>query len=370
MKVLHISTPSTWRGGEQQVFWLLSEQRRQGLKVGLLTPTGSLLGEKAKEAKHSLFSFRRRGAFDPVAAWHLRRICRGEQFDIIHAHDSHAHTLAVLSASLFGNSLPIFVSRRVDFPASSRGLGKRKYHHPKVKGFICVSEAIKNVMLKSGVDGAKLHVVRSGVDIDRFVGRGDGRLRREFGIPPDVPIVANFSAIAPHKDYPTFVRAAEHFLATNGRARFLIVGGDGGEEEAIRLLVREKGLQDDIIFTGFRNDVPDILPEVDLFLITSKTEGLGTTILDAFAAGVPVVATKAGGIPELVHHGETGLLADIGENQLLAEQIHQLLGDASLRKKIIQQSKQLVRTFSKKRVADETLRVYGGEFIELGEESL
>ncbi|MCB0713501.1 MAG: glycosyltransferase family 4 protein [Ignavibacteriae bacterium] len=370
MRVLHISTPSTWRGGEQQVFWLLSEQRRQGLKVGLMTPTGSVLGEKAKEAEPLLFSFRRRGAFDPVAAWHLRRICRGEQFDIIHAHDSHAHTLAVLSASLFGNPLPVFVSRRVDFPASSGGLGKSKYHHPKVKGFICVSKAIKSVMLKSGIDAAKLHVVRSGIDIKRFEGRGDGRLRREFGIPPDVPIVANLSAIAPHKDYPTFVKAAEYFLATNGRARFLIIGGDGGEEETMRGLVQEKGLQNDLIFTGFRNDVPDILPEVDLFLITSKTEGLGTTILDAFAAGVPVVATKAGGIPEIVRHRETGLLADLGDSQVLATYLHEMLNDAALRGGIIERSKQWVRMFSKEKVAEETLKIYRGEFIELGEESL
>ena len=138
----------------------------------------------------------------------------------------------------------------------------------------------------------------------------------------------------------------------------------------MRGLVQEKGLQNDLIFTGFRNDVPDILPEVDLFLITSKTEGLGTTILDAFAAGVPVVATKAGGIPEIVRHRETGLLADLGDSQVLATYLHEMLNDAALRGGIIERSKQWVRMFSKEKVAEETLKIYRGEFIELGEESL
>ena len=123
--------------------------------------------------------------------------------------------------------------------------------------------------------------------------------------------------------------------------------------------MRELGLEDHIIFTGFRTDVPDILPELDLFLITSRTEGLGTTILDAFAAGVPVAATAGGGIPELVEHEVTGLLADPGDDRVLAGYLERLLRDDELRGRLIRNGRARVREFSKERTAERTVEIYG-----------
>ena len=359
MNVLHVSTAMTWRGGEGQIASLLEESLRLNVGAGLYAAAGSAMERYAGEKGIPTFSFRKRSSFDLPAARRLARTVRKGKFDLIHTHDSHAHTLAVLSASLFGNPLPILVSRRVDFPISTGLLGRWKYRHPNVRGYVCVSGAIRQVMLQGVIPSGLLHIVRSGIDLGKFEGRGDGRLRREFGIPDDLPLIGNVSAIAPHKDYPTFVRTAERFLRGGGRGKFLIVGGDSGEEKAVRSLVRELGLEDHIIFTGFRTDVPDILPELDLFLITSRTEGLGTTILDAFAAGVPVAATAGGGIPELVEHEVTGLLADPGDDRVLAGYLERLLRDDELRGRLIRNGRARVREFSKERTAERTVEIYG-----------
>ena len=360
MKVLHVSTATTWRGGEQQIAYLMEESARSGLDVGLFCAEGSAIEKYARQNGIKVMTFRKRMSFDPIAARYLRRVSSEQGYHLLHFHDSHAHSLGVLSASLFGNPLPLIVSRRVDFPPGSGALARWKYLHPSVRAYICVSEKISEVMRGGGMPAERLHVVHSGVDLSRFEGRGDERLRKEYNVPEGVPLIANISAIAPHKDYRTFVETADRFLSNGGEGRFFIIGGDGGEEEEIKKLVEDKGLDESIIFTGFRTDIEQILPSLDLFLITSKTEGLGTTILDAFAAGVPVVATDGGGIPEIVRHRETGMLARVGDAGMLANHIGELLASPAERQRLRTNARELVHRFSKEKTAVDTIAIYRG----------
>ena len=358
MKVLHISTPRSWRGGEQQLTYLMVELALKGIEQSLFCPGGSVMERVAKEQGIRTAIFTKRMSFDPFAAYALHRFAQEENISLIHTHDSHAHTLAVLAASLFRFNVPIIVSRRVDFPVRTTGVGGWKYRHRNVQGYISVSQAINDVMIASGVEPGLLSVVHSGIDIHRFRKSPDGRLRSEFGLSVDTPLVGNVSAIAPHKDYRTFVKTAELLLQRGVDAYFMIIGGDGGEEEEIRDYVQGKGLSDRILFTGFRTDIEQILPELDLFLITSKTEGLGTTILDAFAAGVPVIATRGGGIGEIVLHQQSGLIADVGEAEELAHQVESVLTDPQLGSKLIEGGREEVKKYSKEKTAEKTLEVY------------
>src|SRR5690606_28372567 len=115
----------------------------------------------------------------------------------------------------------------------------------------------------------------------------------------------------------------------NIKAAFLAIG-QGHLEEELKAYAQEQGVSDKIIFTGFRNDIPQIFPELDVLLFSSRTEGLGSTILDAFACGVPVVSTNAGGIPEIVTNEETGLLAPVGDATALANNVLRVLQDPDL----------------------------------------
>lgn len=357
MKVLHVSTPRTWRGGEQQLAYLIGELAAMGVQNRVFTPEGSAVDRYCTEHVVPHTTFRRRSSLDFAGAAALSRLARETGADLLHAHDSHAHTLVCLAASFFGMRAPAVVSRRVDFPVRG-ALSRWKYNHRSVKAVLCVSEEIRRVMLPAVADPSRLIVVHSGIDTEKFPKEAEGRLRREYGIPPERPIVANVAAIAPHKDYPTFVRAAELMTAEGCNAQFLIIGGDGGEERLVRDMIAERGLSERILLTGFRDDIPEVLPEIDLLMFTSKTEGLGTTILDAFAAGTPVVAAAGGGIPEIVLHERTGLLVPVGDPAAMAAAARRVLDDSVLRDRLVRNAREFVADFSRTATAQKTLDVY------------
>src|SRR5690606_19919072 len=173
--------------------------------------------------------------------------------------------------------------------------------------------------------------IHSGIDLKKFsfLGKHDF-FRNQYKIPHISPIIGNTSALADHKDYFTFINTAEILIKQNDNLRFLIIG-DGNLRDEIREYVESKKLHNHIIFTGFVTNLAETLHEIDIFLMTSKTEGLGTSILDAFASKVPVVATNAGGIPELVKHEETGLIATVKDHEKLAENVNQILNEPELK---------------------------------------
>jgi glycosyltransferase involved in cell wall biosynthesis len=163
--------------------------------------------------------------------------------------------------------------------------------------------------------------------------------------------------LAPHKDLGTFLGTMA-LLRDRGIAVQGVLIGEGGMRTELEALRAELGLQAQVHFTGFREDVPWLLRELDLFLLTSRTEGLGTSILDAFACDVPVVATKAGGIPEIVVHGTSGLLCPVGDAECLATAVGSVLEDAGLRHTLVLGGRQVLATHHPGAVATDTLREY------------
>ena len=137
-----------------------------------------------------------------------------------------------------------------------------------------------------------------------------------------------------------------------------IIAGAGPEEQTIRTIIREEQLDTHVHLLGFRKDVPQVMKALDVFLITSATEGLGTIILEAFAAGVPVVATRAGGIPELVEDEQTGLSADVGDAAKLAKDILRIFADAALRQRLSERAAMKVQEFTFSGTAAKTKAIY------------
>jgi len=213
-------------------------------------------------------------------------------------------------------------------------------------------------MVAKSLPQKRVETVYSGIDIEHFSTKNKGVLRKEFDIEKEIPIVANIAAIAPHKDYFTWVKTVEQLVQKGVKACFLIIGSDGGELADIQKFVEKKGLQDNIIFTGFRKDIPQILPEIDVLLFSSKTEGLGTTILDTFASKTVVVSTDAGGIPELVENENTGLVAPVGNFKKLAEQVEEVLHNPHRYPQLVENAFEKVKRFTKEKMAVRTLEVY------------
>ncbi len=349
----------TWRGGEQQVAYLVEELANRGMQQWIACVSGSAMEKFCSDGSIPHFCYRKGFSHNLAVAAKLASFCRRQKISLVHAHDSHAHTFAVIAASFFGNAAPIAVSRRVDFPVGGNFLSRWKYNHPAVAKIICVSGFIKDLTSATLRNPGKLAVVHSGIDTRKFDSGGKTNLlRTQFAIPKNELLIANIAALAPHKDHRTFVRTAEILIKEGFPARFFLIGGDGGEEQNIRRMIREKGLEAYVILTGFRNDVPEILPEIDSMLFTSKTEGLGTSLLDAFAAKVPVVATSAGGIPEIVEHGITGMLAPSGDEQTLARHLTEVMTNEKLRENLVKGAEAKVRLFSKEKMAEKMISVY------------
>lgn len=366
IKVAHLSTPFTWRGGEQQIAYLykgIEELNALGafgeIEQVLICPMGSELAKYGEENGWNIATFKKRAGTDPFSAAELKRICIEQNIELIHAHDSHAHTMAVLSSSIFRNRTPFVLSRRVDFPLKRKAKTRFKYNHKNLRKIICVSDFIRTLVEphihNSSIDVVTVH---SGVELEREK-KEKGKLRKEFNVADNQIIVANTSALADHKDYFTFLEVAKQADMTEpGRFKFIIFGS-GPQKQ--RLLARAEELELDdsiVVFAGFRTDLDELWPDIDIFLFTSKTEGLGTSVLDAFFHEIPVVSTNAGGIPEMVKHNETGLVSNVGDVKSMADQLIELSKNSSLKEQIVAGASAELANFDRKITAQHTVLHY------------
>jgi L-malate glycosyltransferase len=357
MKVLHLSSEKGWRGGEQQIAYLISELSKARVTNLVMARKDSDFERYCLSQTIPVFRATFSSSIDIRTALAIQKLCTNNAIDIVHMHSAKSHSLGVLS-SVLGNSVPLVLSRRVDFVPKDNWFTRWKYNHPSVKRVLCVSEKINSIMKAYLEDPGKSLTVHSGVDLSRFPQRGtQNKLREEFGIPATTFIIGNSSALEGHKDYFTFIRTIQQLVNTNLPVHAFIMGS-GSLEGKLRDHVRELQLERHITFTGYRKDITEVLPCLDVFLMTSNEEGLGTSVLDAFVAKVPVVATTAGGIPEMVLHEQSGLLAPVASDALLASNVERLMVDKSLREKLIHGASELVKTFSKENTASKTLAVY------------
>lgn len=357
MNVLHLSSEKTWRGGEQQIAYLIEEHKSLGINSFVASKNGSSFSQYCTSKNWEYIEIPFSNSLDIWSAFKLNRYCQLKKIDIVHMHTSCSHGVGVLSAAL-GNSAKFVLSRRVDFELKNNSLSRWKYNHPSIKRILCVSDKIKEIVQKSILNTSICQTVYSGIDLSKFSAEQIGSdLRGQYNIRNDTFLIGNTSALADHKDYFTFVDTAEEILKKNIDASFIIFG-NGPLEEEIRQYVIEKGLNDVFTFTGFVDNIPTLLPQLDLFLMTSKTEGLGTSLLDAMACRVPIVATKAGGIPEIVINEKTGLTAEIKNSEMLAQLIVKLKENQPLRTDLTSNAFEFVKKFDKVETAKKTLEVY------------
>jgi glycosyltransferase involved in cell wall biosynthesis len=358
MKILHINTERTWRGGEQQVFYLIKGLLERDVLSHLVCQPNSPMAKKAEAAGVDIFSIPMRGEADLAAALLIRRLIRKFCYDIIHSHTSHAHTLAFLSS--IGVRVQRLVTRRVDFSIfrhSFLSLSGIKYRC-MANYYIAISRKIKEVLVSDGIPGERIFVVHSGIDPDRFLNESSEPLISEFGIRGDQQVVINVAHLAGHKGQKYLVRAIPAVLERFPRARFFIVGG-GDLMEELKALAFSIGLTEELIFTGFREDVGAFYRLADLFVMSSVQEGLGTAVLDAMALGKPVVATNSGGIPEIIQDGQTGRLVRPADPAALARGIIEMLTNTDNAKLMSARGQEMVRqNFSVEAMVARTTEVY------------
>jgi glycosyltransferase involved in cell wall biosynthesis len=354
---LHVDTAATWRGGQNQVLLTALGLHRRGHRVMLAVHAGGVLRKRAA-GRIDIAPLTVRGEFDVRAGWRLARLIASTHPDVVHAHDPHAVAASVLALALgrFDRPPLLVAARRVDFHLRSNLLSRFK--HRRVDLFIASSDAIRAMLLEDGVDPSRAVTVHEGVDVDLVASAPAADLRVELDWPADALVVGNVAALVPHKGQRYLVDAARLVVEQVPAARFVILG-HGELGEALGRQVAELGLDGRVVLGGFSTDVPSVLKAFDVFAMSSVTEGLGTSLLDAMAAARPIVATSAGGIPEVVEDGVTGLLVPPGDTEALARALVRLLGDESLRGRMGRAGLARVRErFSADRMVEATLQAY------------
>ena len=355
---VQIDIETGWRGGQRQVELLCRGLAARGHPVALVTRRGSLLGDMLSEAGIEVIRRSLPFAFCPIAASRLAWFLKGRRPAIVGMHASHAHTLGVLAKKIMKDPPKFVVTRRVDFTPGKYALNRWKY----VKGpdaYIAISEAIKGVLVQAGVEEERIHLVHSGVEPLEIPQSARESIEAELGVPSDVRIVVDVASLADHKGHRFLIDAVPEVIREIPNALFLIVG-DGELRSRLVQQARDLGLSEgNLRFLGHREDVAKLLGAADLFVMTSHLEGLCSSIIDAQLAGVPVVATRAGGIPELVIDAQTGLLAENRSPEDIARKIVLALNDGELRAKLVQGARQrALSNFTAEAMVEGTLAAY------------
>jgi glycosyltransferase involved in cell wall biosynthesis len=358
---LHIDTARSWRGGQNQVLLTVNGLREIGHRSTLVAhPDGELL-RRAEEGL-DLIPIAPRTEMDLAAAWRLARIIRRTKPDIVHAHDPHGVAMAALALSMGASPArgeaapPLVASRRVDFHLKSNSFSRWKYR--QVDCFIAASEAIRQMLVADGVPADRTVTVHEGIDIQHVVAVPAVNVHEAFWLPHEAPLVGNVAAMVPHKGQRHLIDAAHFVVREVPDARFLVLG-DGELREQLERQVREYHLEKHVLLPGFRTDVVGCIKGFDVFVMSSVTEGLGTSLLDAMACEKPIVATRTGGIPEVVEDGVTGLLVAPRDHHAMADAIVRLLSDRALGRQMgLAGFRRVSHRFTVERMVAGTVAVY------------
>ena len=358
MKILHINTERTWRGGEQQTLYLLRSLIERRISCHLVCQAESPMAQKALEAGVEDFPMAMHGEVDLPAILRIRKLIVRHGYDIIHSHTSHAHTLAFFAS--VGCRVIRLVTRRVDFTIFRNRflrLNGFKYRF-MADEYIAISHKIKEVMVNDGIAAERISVAHSGIDLQRFAGISGDHLLSEFKLKPDATVVINVAHLAGHKGQKFLVHAIPHVLKKIPGVRFFIIG-EGELMAELQALSESLGIKQSLTFTGFRKDVGAFYKIADLFVMSSVQEGLGTAVLDALAEEKAVVATDCGGIPEIICDGETGRLVEPANPEALARGIIDVLRHPELARQMAARGRALVQNqFSIEAMAKKNLAVY------------
>ncbi|WP_328988128.1 glycosyltransferase [Thiorhodovibrio winogradskyi] len=333
MSILHVEGGARLYGGALQLLYLLRGLSALGVDNTLACRRGCELATRAAPFAR-VETLPMHGDADLLLIARLHALIARVRPDILHLHSRiGADVMGGLAGRLAG--VPVVHTRRVDNPEPA-WLAALKYRlHDRV---IAISAGIARVLREAGVPEHKLRLVRSAVDTQAYARPCDraylcAQLGLENDGPREAPYIGVVAQLIKRKGHRVLLEALPALVARWPDLR-VIFFGRGREDAPLRARVAALGLSRQVIFAGFRADLDALLPCLDLLVHPASMEGLGVSLLQAAAAGVPVVASRVGGIPEAVLDGETGLLVPPGDAQALQVAIARLLGDAVLRQRL------------------------------------
>ncbi|WP_461642426.1 glycosyltransferase family 4 protein [Labilibaculum euxinus] len=345
MNILHITKVKNWNGEVQQLFLLVVEQKRKGLDVTVLCPAQSAIFQKLSEKSINTQTFSEKNKNCIKLSGIINKIKKECQINIIHLHSSSLLLASIIYHKFYDNKTPIILAKKSMIRGSSI-FSQLKYNHTSIKKIICVSEAVQatltDLMWEKNIH--KISVLYDGINTDLCTKTSPMDIRQQHNLIKSDFIVGNIANHTSAKDLEIFVKTANYIVNTLGLSdvKFFQIGGETKYSKIIHDLAEQYDLTNNLFFMGFQNNASDLLPQFDAMLMTSKREGLPLTIYEAFLYKIPVVSTKAGGIPEAIEHDKTGFLSDIGDFKSLGDNIVRIKKDVLMRKLIVNNAESLL----------------------------
>jgi glycosyltransferase involved in cell wall biosynthesis len=343
LRVLHLDSGREWRGGQRQVYLLARGQRESGHEPLVIAAPDAPLIRRLRSAGIAAAAVRMRGDWDLAAARRVRAVLRTWNADLIHAHDARAHAIAL--ASLVGRrTLPLIVTRRVPFVPR----GRLKYGR-RVARFIAISGAVRDALVSGGVGTERIDLVYSGVPRPAVSNPRDWRLECRW--PADSVVCGIVGAMTAEKGVATLAEIGARLPAeSRARVRLVLLGGQAAGAQSVGELTAFRA--------GFVDEIHSAMAGLDILLHPSSAEGLGTAVIDAMALGVPPIAFRVGGLPELIQDQRSGILVPAGDVAAFAAATDRLVRDESFRKMLAASGPERAAEFSVERMIRGTQAVY------------
>lgn len=356
VKVLHVEAGRHLYGGALQVMFLMRGLQERGIENVLACPRGSGIAE-AGHPFGKVVPMAMRGDGDLGIVSRLKGLIASERPDIVHLHSRRGIDVwgAIAARS---SGVPVVLSRRVDNrePPWLARLKYRLYHR-----VITISRGIADVLVKEGVKPDRIVCVPSAVDTSQYhpLRRDLAWFREEFSLPADAFTIGMAAQFIPRKGHQTLLAAVPAVVARHPNARVLLFGQGPLKEALERQIKNSPLLSRHVVIAGFRKDLDRVLPNLEVLAHPASMEGLGVALLQAAACEVPIVAGRAGGIPEIVHPGINGELIEPGDEKALGQHLADLLADELKRRRYGRAGRVLVeRQYSVSAMVDGNLQVY------------
>jgi glycosyltransferase involved in cell wall biosynthesis len=331
VNILYVESSRSWGGQEYRTCLEINWLNAHGHQAWLICNPDSQVHWKAFELGTRMVTMPFRSRVDPLCSLRLWKFCRQNKIDLLKTYSSKDHWICL---PLFVCGIPLSRARCITDPIGSRSRAFVFKHG--CSQIVADASVIKRQLVEDhGIDPAKIEVIGSAVDLEKFRPPRDRmKFRREIGVGDETPLIGNVGMIRPDKGQLELVKAAPLVLEKCPDARFVIVGqGTGILRRGInvRNAIDRAGLAGKVIMAGYRWDTPNVYSACDMIVIASlRTEASPIVLREAFASGRPVIATKVGDIPEIVHHRQNGLLIEPGNTQGLAAAIMEFISNPEL----------------------------------------
>jgi glycosyltransferase involved in cell wall biosynthesis len=356
--ILHTESSLGWGGQEHRTIAEMRLLRERGHRLLLAGDPRGELHRRAVGEGFVTYPLEFGGARNFRAWIGLRRLLGQERVDILNTHSSLDSWVGFLAWLTMRNRLTLVRTRHLSTPVAPNWPTRRLYRAPAA--VITTSRSISSLLhQRLGVPPARLHAIPTGVSLADFTPRPpDPHLAARLGLPPDTFVFGTVSVLRSWKGHLYLLEALKNLLE-GGQAAVLVIVGEGPYRPVIEEKVQGLGLAEQVRLVGHQEWIPDWLALLDAFVLASYAhEGVPQSLLQALAMGKPVVATRTGGIPEVVVSEETGLLAPPRDSRALAQAMSRLAQDASLREKFSHQGPQVASRYSLDRMADALEALY------------